>query len=190
MEYADFISSGIGAVLGFTLAQLVGLARLCWEGWTKPKLGIEQVGDNSVVLSHGAEVRQGEFYDEDVFGFYVRNSGRRIAAGVRFQLIQIKIRDEDWSEFKTITEQAYDLTLYHGADRMSEDRETVLVPGAAALVKLAGWREDYDAIFPAVNGLPDYYEEICSRAIEYQFVVVAFDNKARFDRKVLTIKCG
>ncbi len=188
MEYGDLIRSGIGAILGFLLAQLINVARLLCEWWRRPRLVIELPHENCQILSHGAEVGPGEIRDEKIFGFYVRNVGRQIATGVRFQLIKIEYRKKDGPEFADISGHAYSLAVYKGAGRKSEDTETVLVPGSAALVELASWREDYDPIFPAVSGLPDYFEEICSLAVEYRFTVVAFDDKARYVRKVLTIK--
>lgn len=188
MEYGDLIRSGIGAVIGFLLAQLINVARLIWEWWTRPRLVIELPHENCQILSHGAQVGRGKIYDEKIFGFYVRNEGQRIATGVRFQLVKIEYREKEWPEFADISDQAYELTLYMGAGRKSEDTETVLVPRAGALVELGGWREDHEAIFPSVVGLPDYYEEICAGATDFRFTVVAFDDKARFVRKVLTIK--
>lgn len=187
MEYGDLIRSGIGAILGFLLAQLINVAKLAWDWWKRPRLDIEMPGGNCQILSHGTEVGRGDIRDEKIFGFYVRNTGRQIATGVRIQLIKIEYREKDWPEFADISDQAYSLALYRGAAHKSEDTETVLVPGASALVHLASWREDYDPIFPAVSGLPDYYEEICALAVEYRFTVVAFDDKVRYVRKVLTI---
>lgn len=187
MEYSDFIKSGIGAILGFLLAQFVNLASVIWEWWNRPKLVIEPVGENCVLLAHGTEAGKGEIYDEEIYGLYVRNTGRKIATAVRVQLIKIEYRERDWPKFADISEHAYDLALYKGAGRKSEDTEAVLVPGATVVIELAGWREDYHTIFPAVSGLPDYYEEICSLATEYRFTVVAFDDKAHFVRKVLTV---
>jgi hypothetical protein len=190
MEYGDFIKSGIGAILGFLLAQFVNVARLIWDWWNRPKLVIEPVGQNCVLLGHGTEAGSGEIYDEEVYGFYVRNTGRRIATGVRVQLINIEYREHNWPKFADISEHAYDLALYKGAGRKSEDTEAVLVPEATVVIELARWREDYGTIFPAVSGLPDYYEEICALATEYRFTVVAFDDKAHFVRKILTVRYG
>ena len=190
MEYADLITSGIGAILGFLLAQLINVAKLMWDWWKRPRLVIESPGHNCQILSHGTEAGHGEIYDENIYGFYVRNVGRRIATGVRIQLIKIEYAEQSWPEFAKISGHAYDLALYKGAGRKSEDTETVLVPGASVLVKLAGWREDHDVVFPAVSELPDYYEEICVYATEYKFTVVAFDERARFVQKVLTVSLG
>lgn len=190
MEYTDLIKSGIGAFLGFLLAQLINVAKLVWDWRMQPRLVIESPGDNCEILSHGAEAGHGEIYDEKIYGFYVRNVGRRIATGVRIQLIKIEYAERSWPEFAEISEHAYDLALYKGAGRKSEDTEATLVPGAAVTVKLAGWREDYDPVFPAVSGLPDYYEEICGSATRYKFTVVAFDEREQFVQKVLTVTLG
>lgn len=187
MDYSDLIRSGIGAILGFLLAQLVNLSKIIWDSWNRPKLAIEPVGDNCLLLSHSTEASSGERIKENIFGFEVRNIGRRIATGVRAQLIKIEYRNRDWPKFADISTHAYDLALYLGAGRKSQDTRAVLIPGASVTIELAGWREDYDAVFPAVSGLPDYYEEICAGATEYRFTVVAFDDTARFVRKILTV---
>lgn len=190
MEYADLFKSGIGGLVGFLAAQLVNFAKLICDWWMKPRLVIEWPDDSWRILSHGTEAGHGEIYDENIYGFYVRNVGRRIATRVRFQLIKIEYAEQSWPEFAEISAHAYDLALYKGAGRKSKDTETVLVPGASVTVKLAGWREDYDAVFPAVSGLPDYYEEICARATKYKFTVVAFDEREQFVQKVLTVTLG
>jgi hypothetical protein len=187
MEYGDLIKSGIGAFIGFFLAQLVNLARLIWEWWNRPRLAIYEIGDNNILLSHTVEAANHEYYKEKRYGFYVRNAGRRAATGIRFQIIKIEYRGKEWPEFAVSSEHAYELALYGGQHVRSRDTETVLVPGATAVIDLAGWREDYDVIFPSVTGLPDYYEEICSGADEYRFTVVAFDDKARYVQKVITV---
>lgn len=64
----------------------------------------------------------------------------------------------------------------------------MIVPGAAALVALAEWREDHDAVFPSVTGLPDYYEEMSAESVEFVFTVAAYDDKARYVTKALTIQ--
>ncbi|MHA1523681.1 MAG: hypothetical protein ACTSY1_04655, partial [Alphaproteobacteria bacterium] len=67
------------------------------------------------------------------------------------------------------------------------DTKIVLVPNASVLVHVAGWREDYDVVFPNVSGKPHYYEEMCSGAREYRFTVVAFDDNSRYVKEILTI---
>ena len=153
----------------------------------RPRLVIGSPNDRCLILSHFDQVGNDEFYEEKIYGFYVRNIGRRIATGVRVQLIKTEYRGRSWPEFAEISEHAYDLTIYKGAGRKSHDIETVLVPKAAILIRLAGWREDQDVVFPAVSGLPDYFEEICHGATEFRFTVVAFDDKARFVQEVLTV---
>jgi len=57
-------------------------------------------------------------------------------------------------------------------------------------VHLGTWREDYSVIFPAVMVVPDYYEEICSSAVEYRFTVAAFDDHGRYTTAVASIIPG
>lgn len=154
MEYGDFIRSGIGAALGFFLAQLINVAKLARDWWNRPRLTIELAHENSQILSHAAQVGPSEFYDERIFGFYVRNLGRRIATGVRFQLIKIEYREKNWPVFADVSNQAYELALYKGAGRKSEDSVTVLVPTAGALVELAAWRETMTPYFPSYRVYP------------------------------------
>lgn len=187
MDVDVILQTGLGAILGVVLAEVVNFTRLAWNWWNRPILLIEPPNDRCLLLAHGSEVSTGQFYDEQIYGFSVRNAGRRIATGVRFQLTRIEFRDIDSPDFVEFSGNAYDLALYKGAYRPSSDYETVLVPNAAVVVALAKWREDHDPVFPSVNGLPAYYEEICTYAEEYRLTVVAFDEKAHFSQSVLTL---
>lgn len=187
MEFGDFIKSGIGAVIGFSLAQLVSAAKLFWDWWNQPKFEIKSRSAIWLLLSHTTETQGYECYDEDIYGFQLRNTGRGIATGVRIQLIKIEYYDEQRSKYIEVSEHAHDLSLYTSAGRQPDNTEIVLVPGANVDVQLASWREDYDVIFPSVSALPDYYEEICYSAPDYRFTVVAFDDKGHFVQEVLTL---
>lgn len=188
METGELIQSGVGAVVGFLLAQLVNVAALMWEWSRRPRLVIELPQGNARILSHSAEVRRGEYLREEIYGFSVRNEGLRVAIGVRFQLIKVEHRRSGQDEFREISDQAYELNLYNGAGSSSGAGSVMLVPGAAALVKLASWREDYEPIFPAVIGLPDYYEESTSGSDEFRFTVVAFDGNGSYVTEIVTIE--
>ena len=187
MEAIDFFKSGVGAIIGFVLAQLVNVAKLIWDWWNRPVLLVKPAGDDCLLLSHTTEVSSGELCKEKIYGFFVRNLGRRVATGVRVQLLKAEHRPRGATAFETVSEHSYDLALHHGSIRKSTDTETVLIPGASVEIELAGWREDYDVVFPTVSGLPEYYEEICSGSVEYRFTVVAFDENANFAQRVLTI---
>jgi hypothetical protein len=188
MDFSDLIKSGIGAVLGFALAQFVDLGRLLSAWIMRPRLVIESPYDNWLVLSHSVEIGSGELCDEEVYGFNVRNVGRRIATGVHFQLLKLERRDSTDEKFTTVSDDALELSLYSSGQRSHRSTQTSLVPGAAALVELARWREDYFVVMPSVATLPEYYEETCTGSVEYRFTVVALYESARFVREVLTIK--
>ena len=121
------------------------------------------------------------------FGFYVRNGGRRIATGVRFQLQKIEYKERD-GDLVTVAEHAYELALYNATDKARGVEVTSLVPKGKALVYLAEWREDWDVIFPAIGGTPDYYESICAAGVEYRFSVVAFDDRGYCAEETITIE--
>jgi hypothetical protein len=112
MEFGDLIRPGVGAVVGFLLAQLVNVAVLVWRRRQRPRLVIELPDERSKVLAHSTEARQGEILREEIYGFYVRNVGRRLATGVRFQLIKIEHRRSERHLFSEISDHAFELTLY------------------------------------------------------------------------------
>lgn len=187
MEIWDLARAAIGAVIGFVLAQLVNVAVIVWKWCRRPRLVIELANGSGRILSHVDEVQRGEYLRKIVYGFYVRNKGPQIATGVRFQLTKIEHRTDEKGDFSEISDQAYDLALYNGGGSRKGDSRVVLVPGAAALVNLAGWREDYDQIIPSVTGLPDYFAEGTAVSNEFRLTVVAFDEDRNYATKVLTI---
>lgn len=140
-----------------------------------------------MILSHTTQADLNSFLKEIIYGFHVRNTGRRIATGVKFQILKIETRNDSSRGFATASDRVITLATYNHADKIRGDIQTTLVPNAATLVSLAFWREDRDAIFPSATYLPDYYEEGCADAIEYRFTVVAFADNANFATEVLTI---
>jgi hypothetical protein len=177
MEYSDLIKSGIGAVIGFMLAQLVNIAKLTWERLRRPKLRI-RLTPNNQLLSHSTQLTSGETVQEVYYGFDIRNVGKRIATGVRFQLLKIEYDTSDG--YTEVLDTALDLSTYVGADKGPGSKEATIVPGAAVAVGLASWRGDYDVAWPLAEGVPDYYEETCGGARTLKFKVVAFDDSGSF----------
>jgi hypothetical protein len=186
VEYGDLIKSGIGAVIGFFLAQLINLAKLIWEWWHKSKLAIE-VLDRSLILSHTTQLSSGESAREENYAFNVRNVGGRIATSVRFQLLNIQFRQKGESDFANLSDIALNLSTYTGANFEHGSEEISLVPKSAATIALASWREDHDTVRPCAKEIFDYYDEMCQDAYEYKFEVVAFDASGDFVMKTITI---
>ena len=187
MDYSDLFKSGLGAMLGFALAQVLNIAKLVYDSIVQPRLRIEKVGGAWRVLSHSTEAAHGALYKEEIFSFSVRNVGRRVATGVRCQLLKIEYRRKEWPEFADVKESAADLRTYAEGGGGEGDLVTTLIPQACAQFQVAAWREDYPVLFPSIDRTPAYYEEICSGAVEYRFTVVAIDDQARFVTEQLTI---
>jgi hypothetical protein len=187
----DLLKSGLGAVIGFALAQLVNLIKLGYQAVTRPKLRIEHVGDTHQVVNHSAQADpHGELLSEVYYGFYVRNAGRRIASHVRFQILKIETRGKDATGFREVSSTALDLSTYTGSEGTSGSREVTLLPGARALIELAWWREDNEAVFPAIGKRLEYYEEACQHAREYRFTVAAFDDDLNYSSSTLVLQDG
>ena len=180
MDYTKFIQPAIGAIIGFSLAQLVNLAVLIWERYTRPKLTIGEIN----------EIPSDDPTDACSYTFSVKNTGRNIATAVQFQLIKIEYQQHEKCGFKCISEHVSTLPLYK-SQGTKEYTNAVLIPGAIVDVHLASRPafEDMgmDIIFPAGLGLPDFYDSVCEGAEKYRFTVVAFDDKAHYGQKVLTI---
>lgn len=179
---SSYLESGIGAVIGFVLAQLVNVVKLFWEWRNRPKLIIESNGDNSVLET-------GEHYSH--YGCSVRNVGRTIATGVRVQLVRIEGRHSG-HEFRCLLEHTYELFPFRHGTGASASAPIVLVPGMAIEIGLASKKGSdvithCDAILPSVSGIPELFEEMVFGLSEYRYTVVAFDDRAHSARKVLSI---
>lgn len=181
----DILKSVLGAIVGFFLAQFVNLAQLVYNRFTRPRLSID--ASQTLILSHSTEINPGEYAKEELYGFTVGNTGRRIATGVEFQLLQVDVRYRKEDEFRTVVNHTFALSLYTSSSGERGATKVTLVPGSAVLVHLATGREDYDAIFPIVDGIPDYYEETCSEADGYRFTVATFGDDGEPATAVVTI---
>ena len=180
----SYVESGIGAIVGFVLAQLFNFAKLAWVWWNRPKLVIEAFGENSVLETGECRTH---------YGCSVRNTGRRIATGVRVQLVRIEGR-RTGHEYRCLLDHAYNLSPFRGGTVKSTFAPLVLTPGVAIEIGLAS-KKDFDdggvnddIIFPSISGVPELFEEIAFDLDEYRYTLVAFDDKAHSAMKVLSIR--
>jgi hypothetical protein len=75
-------------------------------------LVIEEPENGYRILSHSTQVDDShELVKERMYGFIVRNVGRRIATGVRFQLLKAEYREEG-GEFNTVARHAFGLSIH------------------------------------------------------------------------------
>lgn len=170
----------MGAIVGFLLAQVVQVAVIAWNYFKRPKLVIGDV----------VEVSTDDPTDACSYTFCVQNKGLSIATSVKFQLIKIEFLHTEKCGFKCISEHVYNLPIYNSQSQQKY-AEAVLIPNATIHINLA-FQPDYneqgqDIITPASQGLPDFYDTVCEGAEKYRFTVVAFDDKAHYAQKVLTI---
>jgi hypothetical protein len=172
--------------MGFLLAQLVNLSVMCRKRWLRSKLAILTL-DASLIISHIAQIDVGEVAEEKYFGFNVRNVGRSVATGVRFQILTLEFRDNDKKEFNRFPDTAMNLATYSGADSERGNEKITLVPGAAATIALAWWREDSEILRPCAANIFDYYEEACQEATQFKFHVVAFDDSGDFVTAIIPV---
>lgn len=184
---SDLLSSILGAVIGFSLAQAVDLVKVARSWWLRPVLAIKPAGDGNQILRHA--VPTGDYLlDEAVYGFEVHNTGRQIALNVRFQILEIEADSTQNAKFKIVFQGARDLFTYGTVEKSQGDLSTTIVPGGSTIVSLAAWREDHGVIFPDTKGIPDYYEEFCHGSEAYRFAVVAFADNAKFVKHTFTLR--
>jgi hypothetical protein len=184
---ADVAKTGIGAILGFLLAQTVGVARIAWTWWQRPKLKIKS-SDSYCVDVRNVQTASGAPATEKHFGFEVSNAGRTAAINVWFQLLKVEVMHEgDW---KVVSGGARNLFLHSESTPQRWERRTTLVPGAAVIIDLARCRSDNDVVVPQVRRRPRGYEDNAKDSKEYRFTVVAFDKTGYYDQAVLTIQSG
>jgi len=188
VDYNDLWKPGLGAIIGFLLAQFVDVAVLIWGRWRRSKLTIELMASN-VIMAHTVMFSPTEEGREEVYAFVVRNVGKKIATGVRFQILNIRLRNRGLSEFANLSDVALSLKTY--SDDEKRGRETItLVPKAAANIALARWRQDLGVVRPCAPSVFEYYDEMCANAVEYRFEVTVFDDSGDFATKHVTILPG
>lgn len=188
MEYGDLLKSGMGAIIGFALAQIVNFSQIGWRWWRRPVLKIESIRGDYLLMEHITEVAPGEYAEAKEFGFVVRNTGRGIATGVQFHLTRIETRSRNATEFHLASEHTYTLQIDQSGT-FAEDRTRVtLVPGTSVIVKLATWREAWDCIYPSITPRPEYYQDALTRVAECKFVVVVFDDTGSYDTQEILVK--
>jgi hypothetical protein len=175
----------IGVVVGFALAQLMDLAKLAYWWLMKPRLEIQQVGDRGILLDHSEEIASGEVVREIIYGFFVRNCGRRMARGVEAMLVKIEIDQGDDAGFHQFSADTCRL-CWHGV--RSDAQLVTLVPGTTAIVSLARWRDDLFCVVPDTDRLEEYYSETCVGAARVRFSVVVVDDHGTYASREFTIE--
>jgi hypothetical protein len=180
VDYSDLWKSGGGAIIGFFLAQFVNFATLFWTWWNRPKLVIEIINDKNHLLSHTAQVSAEETADETYYGFAVRNVGRSIATGVRFQILSIEFKDNGEEKYHHFKDTAIDIAVYVNAESEEGATSITLVPQAAARIAVAWNNEARGVLMPCAKHVPDYWDENCEMADEFIFHVVVFDDGGNF----------
>jgi hypothetical protein len=183
----DILKAALGAVAGFVLAQLVNLARVLREWFTEPRLAIEMF-PNCLLMFGDIKIDGGKTVRNTHYGFMVRNTGRRIAAGVRFQILEIETRSGPGDEFSSIHGTVLDLFSENGLDKGLGSREATIVPKAAISVTVATWRSDQEAIMIATDNVPERWDFLASTAQDFRFTVVAFGENAHFVTTTLIIR--
>jgi hypothetical protein len=175
----DLWKAAIGAIIGFALAQTVNGATLLWNWFYRSKLVIEPIKKN-VLLSHSTQTRDG-LLSEKYFGFKVRNEGRSVATGVRFQITGIRFLSKGHESLDYLGDMALDLHVYTGAeDKKMGANVITLVPKSGSYIALAWWREDITAVRPCTVDVFDYYDEMASSHDGAEFDVVVFDDSGDF----------
>ncbi len=191
MELGDLLKSALGAVIGFTLAQIVSVGSFLRTWYLRALLEIDVGTNNATLLSHGMSSEHGEMYTEEIYGFRVRNVGRQIALNVRFQLLSFDYRDGSDDDFSPISNDTYELAVDPGDRCKPPSGSQTLVPKASTTVRLATWTDgQYDLLVPAIGRLPPYFEECCEASYEGRFLVAAFADNAECVTAEITIRAG
>lgn len=177
----SLVQSGTGAIVGFLLAQLVNCAKLGHEWYKRPRI-VLQSRDKDTVL----EVTE----RHKVYGFSLQNVGRRIATGIRVQLVKIEARHGE--RHICLLHNAYDLRPYRQERSDSPLVPITLFPGAQIDIALASRYEENtehaDVAWPSVPELPELFEELAAEANEYLYTVVAFDEKDHAAWRVFSLR--
>jgi hypothetical protein len=148
--------SMLGGLTGFLLAQTVNLLALAKQWWRKPRLRIEAVGSDYILLDHKTQHSSGQDMRQMVCGFQVRNTGRTPAFNIQAYLLKIEIKDKPDDEFNEILLHTYTLPWANMRSEKHARDSLILLPNACATVRLAEWDEAHDILIPYTLGVIDY----------------------------------
>ena len=181
--FEDFVGPATGAIVGFFLAQFVNIGKIFINWRHRPKLIIECCQENWILEPTERDT---------IYGLSVRNKGRRIATGVRVQLVKI-VAKHDGDVCRLLSENAYDLLPYRQGSGEPVPIPLTLIPGSSVEIIMASRKDSdsgayEDVIFPTVSNLPHLFEDLATGAIEYTYTVVVFDDKGNFSQKILSIQ--
>ena len=179
------ISSGIGAIVGFLLAQIFNIGVLIYKYYRKPILTIEH-SDTYTLLSQPDisfwEEKVGEIY----YGFSVKNTGRSVSRSVCAYLEKIEIIESD-GKTQIVHNSMSKLRVYQGSQETNAPYEAVLPSKGRIYFLLAYTRTSDCAIFPKIDDTLDYYEDVCSDAETFTFHIIVFDERLKVKRETITL---
>lgn len=176
---SELFPSALGAIIGFTLSQFVNLAKLIWNARVEPRLVISPKREACRLIY---ETWGGGRLKSAVYSFTIKNAGRRIATGVRCQVLAIEVR-RSGNRFETVFKGDYEIKII----RDCNDGTATLLPSASKNVVLAFENEETPCLMPNLSRIPDHYEEIAADATAFRFRVAAFDGEGRFKIETLAI---
>ena len=146
------VSSG---AVGFALAQLVNVGRICWAWYWRPVLVIEFTRDDMVTLEHWEMSDQGS-RRELLYGFQVRNNGRSVALNSRVFLKSYQL-SRDGQRFSG-GHHATQLLPWSDAEPDEEYGGREVLVGALVDVRLGRWCEEDDVIYFETKTTAPYHD--------------------------------
>lgn len=181
----DLLKSGVGAVIGFSLAQVVNLARSIHEIYVRPQLRLSApefciVGD-PLYSEHGnPPVRY--------YGFKVKNTGRRVATNVQFQIEAIERKPLHHSDYQLIDCASQQLFTFNPSKPKEKGADLItLPPGGAAVILMATWDRS-DTVFRPSGSIPRIELKECAGQQDYRLSVIAFEAGGRYTREKFWIR--
>ena len=153
-----------------------------WNQLNGLRLAIESVGENSVL-----DVTE----KHTIYGFSVRNVGRKLTQNVRAQLVKVEGRGPS-GEYRTLLDQTFDLEPV-GIEGDSST-SVALVPGRTIKFRMASSKHDsgygpyYGVVYPSVLGLSERFEEFASDVGDFRYTVAAIADGERFASKALCVR--
>jgi hypothetical protein len=183
----DLLKSGIGAIIGFVLAQVVNLVKIYLDYTRRPILTIVE-NENSVLLSHSEQDQSGVYVPHTYHGLGVRNDGRTPVKNLKCYILKIEIKKQNRDELALAFDSSTQIPSFEASYRTkSSAKDLILIPGAKHDFLFGIYRQEMESVlYPAIGYVPDYYENVCDSADYYVVTVVAMaDNAEYVERKII-----
>lgn len=180
------VGAGI-ALFGFFIGQLIPFAKWVYSNHNRPRFVVDDKEQAELILREIDDDGGGEPYEHRVWGFTVRNAGKRTAYGVRAQLNLVSdASGKNLGSYRG----AFELRPQgHIATNVKDPFEPIDLPaGVSVTFVLAFYRDGPDdTVSPAIRESLPYFAETFPSCGKFCYELVVFNQHGNVDPLKLSL---